>query len=112
MSKHYLVEGKRRFPRLAAYENPRIPADNPQETADALALLKNHWCICRIFQKIFLCSFWLLSLYVYFEPGDNAMSRFWIGQYIYFKALNTIILYIEKDTESGTERGFGMADGF
>ena len=60
MSKHYLVEGKRRFPRLSAYENPRIPADNPQETADALALLKNHWCIQSVlalshaFQSTFL----------------------------------------------------------
>ena len=44
MSKHYLAEGKRGFPRLSAYENPQIPADNPQESADALALLKDHWC--------------------------------------------------------------------
>ena len=43
-SKHYLVEGKRRCPRLSAYENPRIPAYNPQESSDALALLKDHWC--------------------------------------------------------------------
>ena len=49
MREHKLVEEKRIFPRSSAYENPRIPGDNPQETEDALAHLKDHWCICDIF---------------------------------------------------------------